>query len=60
MITSELVHDERIRDIINSDYKNDVFVNLMRNITQEAIEKNPFYNEHCNHFISKRQSKHKH
>jgi hypothetical protein len=45
LITSELVHDERIRDIINSDYKNDVFVNLMRNITQEAIETNPFYKD---------------
>ena len=48
MITSELVHDERIREIINSDYKNDVFVKLMRNITQEAIETNPFYKEHAN------------
>jgi hypothetical protein len=48
MITSELVHDERIRDIINSDYKNDVFVNLMRDITREAIETNAFYKEHVN------------
>ena len=46
LITSELVHDERIREIINSDYKNDDFVNLMRNITQNAIEMNSFYKEH--------------
>ena len=48
LITDELVHDERIRDIINSNYKNEAFVNLMRDITHEAIETNPFYKEHAN------------
>ena len=48
LITSEIVHDERIRDIANSDYKNDDFVNLIRKITLEAIETNPFYKEHVN------------
>ena len=46
MITSELVNDEKIRDIINTEYRNDVFVNLMREITREAIETNAFYKEH--------------
>jgi len=45
LITSEIVHDEKIREIANSDYRNDDFVNLMRNITREAIETNPFYKE---------------
>lgn len=48
MITSEIVCDERIREIINSDYENDDFVNLMRNITNEAIESNPFYKKLAN------------
>ncbi|MFX0047228.1 MAG: hypothetical protein ACFE8G_03575 [Candidatus Hermodarchaeota archaeon] len=43
MITSEIVNDEKIRNIANSDYKNDDFVNLMRIITKEAIETNSFY-----------------
>ena len=45
LITNEIVYDERIRAIINSDYKNNEFVNLMRDITNEAIESNPFYKE---------------
>ena len=45
LITNEIVYDERIRAIINSDYKNNDFVNLMRNITKEAIESNSFYKE---------------
>jgi len=45
LITSEIVYDKRIREIINSDYKNNEFVNLMRNITKEAINSNPFYKE---------------
>ena len=48
MITSEIVCDERIREIINSDYENDDFVNLMRDITNEAIESNPFYKKLAN------------
>ena len=45
LITSEIVHDERIRGIINADYKNDDFIDLMRNITQEAIDSNTFYKD---------------
>ena len=45
LITNEIVYDERIRAIINSDYENNDFVNLMRNITKEAIESNSFYKE---------------
>ena len=48
MITSEIVQDDRIREIANSDYKNDDFVNLMRNITQETIKSNPYYKEIVN------------
>ena len=48
LITNEIVYDERIREIINSDYQNDAFVNLMRNITNKAIESNPFYKELAN------------
>ena len=44
MISSEIVSDEKIRSIINSDYKNEEFVNLMRAITKEAIASNSFYN----------------
>ncbi|MFW9972929.1 MAG: hypothetical protein ACFFDF_22275 [Candidatus Odinarchaeota archaeon] len=45
MITSELVDDDKIREIINSDYENKDFINLMRNITQEAIKTNNYYKE---------------
>lgn len=45
MISSEIVSDEKIRSIINSEYKNEEFVNLMRVITKEAIASNSFYNE---------------
>ncbi|MBY9014316.1 MAG: hypothetical protein KGD68_01360 [Candidatus Lokiarchaeota archaeon] len=48
LLINEIVHDDRIREIINSDYKNDEIVNLMRNITKEAIESNPFYKELAN------------
>ncbi|MFX1379766.1 MAG: hypothetical protein ACFFA4_11820 [Promethearchaeota archaeon] len=48
MLTSEIVEDERIRDIINSDYKNNDFVELMRVITQEGIQSNAYYKEHAN------------
>ena len=48
LITNEIVYDDRIREIINSDYKNNDIVNLMRNITTEAIESNPFYKELAN------------
>ena len=48
MITSEIVCDERIREIINSDYENDDFINLMRDITNEAIESNLFYKKLAN------------
>ena len=43
MLTSELVDDEKIRNIINSDYENKDFVDLMRNITKESIESNAYY-----------------
>jgi hypothetical protein len=43
MLTSEMVEDEKIRNIINSDYKNKDFVDLMRNITRESIESNAYY-----------------
>jgi hypothetical protein len=38
-----MVEDEKIRNIINSDYKNKDFVDLMRNITRESIESNAYY-----------------
>ena len=43
MLTIEMVEDERIRNIINSDYKNKDFVDLMRTITKESIESNAYY-----------------
>ena len=43
MLTSEMVEDEKIRNIINSDYKNKDFVDLIRNITKESIESNAYY-----------------
>jgi len=48
LITNEIVHDKRIRDIINSDYENNEFLNLMYNITKEAIESNSYYKELAN------------
>ncbi len=45
MLTSELVDDEKIRDIINTDYENNQFVDLMRNITKESIKSNAYYKE---------------
>ena len=48
LISSEIVCDKRIREIINSDYENNDFVKLMRNITKEAIESNPFYKKLAN------------
>ena len=45
MLTSELVVDEKIRNIINSYYKNQDFVDLMRTITKESIESNVYYKE---------------
>ncbi|MFW9929865.1 MAG: hypothetical protein ACFFD1_10775 [Candidatus Thorarchaeota archaeon] len=44
-ITSKLVSDEKIRNIINSDYKDQQFVDLMRDVTKESIELNPFYED---------------
>ena len=48
MLTSEIVKDDRIRSIINSDYENNDFVDLMRNITIEAINSNKYYEEIAN------------
>ena len=45
MLTSDIVEDDRIRNIINADYKNKQFVGLMRSITKEAIESNTHYKE---------------
>ncbi len=40
-----MVSDEKVRAIINSDYKDQEFVDLMRDIIKESIELNPFYND---------------
>ena len=45
LITSEIVNDERIREIANSDYKNGEFIDLIRTVTKEAIESNSFYKD---------------
>jgi hypothetical protein len=48
MLTSDIVEDERIRNIINSDYKSMQFVDLMRGITNEAIKSNDYYKDIAN------------
>jgi len=44
-VSSEIVENDKIRDIINSDYKDSEFIELMREITADAIQKNSFYRE---------------
>jgi hypothetical protein len=48
LLTSKIVEDERIRDIINSDYENSEFVRLMRKITEESINSNEYYQRMAN------------
>ncbi|MFX1277958.1 MAG: hypothetical protein ACFFA3_00975 [Promethearchaeota archaeon] len=45
MLSSEIVDDEKIREIINTDYNSQEFVNLMREITEEAIGFNAYYRD---------------
>jgi len=42
-ISSLFIPNEKIRSIINSDYENNQFMNLMREITIESIESNSIY-----------------
>jgi len=44
-ISSELLHNDKIRAIINSDYKDTEFIELMRDITKDAIERNEYYRD---------------
>ncbi|MFX1388751.1 MAG: hypothetical protein ACFE9Z_01655 [Promethearchaeota archaeon] len=39
------MQNEKIRTIINSDYEDKQFINLMKGITRESIESNSFYKE---------------
>lgn len=44
-ISSELLHNDKIREIINSDYEDKEFIELMRHITRDAIERNEYYRD---------------
>ncbi len=46
-ISHEIVPNEKIRTIVNSDYENKEFISLMKEITMESIESNSFYKEHA-------------
>ena len=42
-ISSQIVPDEKIRNIVNSDYEDREFLNLMREVTEESINCNTYY-----------------
>ncbi|TFF96618.1 MAG: hypothetical protein EU547_06250 [Promethearchaeota archaeon] len=44
-ISSELLTNDKIRGIINSDYKDKEFIELMRDITKDAIKRNSYYRD---------------
>jgi hypothetical protein len=44
-ISSELLHNDKIREIINSDYEDKEFIELMRHITKDSIERNEYYRD---------------
>ena len=47
-ISNELIHNERVCSIVNSEYKDYEFINLMREVTLESVELNPKYREIVN------------
>jgi hypothetical protein len=44
-ISNKIVQNEKVRTIVNSDYKDKEFLNLMKDITFDSINSNSYYKE---------------